>query len=53
MTARTTLFLTITLLALATARPASAQAEWTVAPYIWYSDISLEQSSGLTGSHLL
>jgi len=49
MTTRIIIALTAGLLALAQPVTAAAQAEWLVAPYVWLSDVTLDQSSGVSG----
>jgi len=49
MTTRILISLTAGLLALVQPLTAAAQAEWLVAPYVWLSDVSLDQSSGVSG----
>ena len=49
MKTRITIPLIAGLLALMQPLTAAAQAEWLVAPYVWLSDVSLDQSSGVSG----
>ncbi len=42
-------FRIVVLLALSPLASAAAETEWLVAPYIWLSDITLDQSSGVSG----
>jgi len=39
----------LALLALCLSNPAAAQVRWMVAPYVWLSDVSLEESGGASG----
>lgn len=47
-TVKTGLFATL-LLSLIPAYTAAQETEWVVAPYIWLSDVTLDQSSGVSG----
>lgn len=49
MTKRTIVGLFASLLILTQPLTAAAQAEWLVAPYIFYSDVSLDRSTGASG----
>ena len=48
-TGKTHLFATL-LLMMTPALAAADEAEWLVAPYLWLSDVTLDQSSGVSGS---
>ena len=45
-----TIYVTALLLILTPVLAAADEAEWLVAPYLWLSDVSLDQSSGVSGS---
>ena len=47
-TVKTSLFAAL-LLAMTPALTAAQESEWLVAPYLWLSDVTLDQSSGVSG----